>query len=105
MKIVIQRVTKASVTINQSIKSSISKGYLILLGIGCEDGQDDIDWLTHKILNLRIFEDEKGVMNKSILEVKGDILVVSQFTLWQATKGNRPSWIKAAPHSPINSTL
>ena len=100
MKIVIQRVTKASVTINQSIKSSINKGYLILLGIGCEDGQEDIDWLTHKIVNLRIFDDEKGVMNKSILEVKGDILVVSQFTLMASyKKGNRPSWIKAAPHS------
>jgi len=97
MKVVIQRVSKASVTIENSIVASISHGLLILLGIVDEDTQDDIYWLTNKITNLRIFSDENGVMNKSVLEINGDIIVVSQFTLHALTKkGNRPSYINAA---------
>ncbi len=99
MKVVIQRVSHASVTINGNTKASIGKGFLILLGIGCEDGQEDIDWLVKKTVNLRVFDDENGVMNRSILDDGGDIIVVSQFTLMASTKkGNRPSWIHAAPH-------
>ncbi|SDB55757.1 D-tyrosyl-tRNA(Tyr) deacylase [Flavobacteriaceae bacterium MAR_2010_188] len=97
MKVVIQRVSKASVEINGKIVSSISNGLLILLGIVNEDQNEDMDWLTNKILNLRIFNDVSGVMNNSILEVQGEIIVVSQFTLHALTKkGNRPSYIKAA---------
>lgn len=97
MRIVIQRVGHASVTINGSWKSSIGKGMLILVGIVQEDTQEDIDWLCKKAVNLRIFDDENGVMNKSVLETGGEILVVSQFTLQASTKkGNRPSYIKAA---------
>lgn len=99
MRIVIQRVSHASVTINKQVKSSIGNGYLILLGIGKEDTEEDIDWLVKKIISLRIFDDEMGVMNRSIMDVKGEILVVSQFTLMASyKKGNRPSWIHAAPH-------
>ena len=99
MKVVIQRMNHASVTINGNTKASIGKGFLILLGIGCEDGQEDIDWLVKKTVNLRVFDDENGVMNRSILDDGGDIIVVSQFTLMASTKkGNRPSWIHAAPH-------
>lgn len=99
MKAVIQRVSHASVTIEGSIKSSIEKGYLILLGICNEDSQEDIDWLVHKIVNLRIFDDENGVMNRNILDANGNIIVVSQFTLMASyKKGNRPSWIRAAGH-------
>lgn len=97
MKVVIQRVTKASVTINDREVASIGNGLLVLLGIVADDTQDDIDWLSNKIRNLRIFEDENGVMNKSIIEANGDVIVVSQFTLHASTKkGNRPSYIKAA---------
>jgi D-tyrosyl-tRNA(Tyr) deacylase len=97
MKIVIQRVLESSVTINGKIKSSIEKGLLILLGIEDADTDEDIKWLCQKIVNLRIFPDENGVMNKSILESDGDILIVSQFTLHASTKkGNRPSYIKAS---------
>ena len=97
MKVVIQRVTRASVTIEQQLFSSIGKGMLILVGIQSDDTDDDINWLTSKIVNLRIFDDENGVMNKSILEDGGEILVISQFTLHASTKkGNRPSYIKAA---------
>ena len=97
MRIVIQRVSRASVTIEGNCKSAIGKGMLILVGIEEADGQEDIDWLCKKIANLRIFDDENGVMNKSILEDGGEILVVSQFTLHASTKkGNRPSYIKAA---------
>jgi D-tyrosyl-tRNA(Tyr) deacylase len=97
MKIVIQRVLESSVTINGKIKSSIEKGLLILLGIEDADTDEDIKWLCQKIVNLRIFPDENGVMNKSILESDGDILIVSQFTLHASTKkGNRPSFIKAS---------
>ena len=97
MRIVIQRVSKASVTIEEKIKSSIAKGYLILLGIEHEDGQEDIDWLCKKIVQLRIFKDEEGKMNRSIKDIEGEIIVVSQFTLHASTKkGNRPSYIRAA---------
>lgn len=97
MRTVIQRVARASVIIDGKTKSQISSGMLILLGICEEDGKEDIEWLVKKIANLRIFDDEKGVMNKSILEVDGDIMVVSQFTLYASyKKGNRPSWFKAA---------
>ena len=97
MRVVIQRTTHAAVTINGLQKSAIGKGMLILVGIEDSDGTEDIDWLCRKIVNLRIFDDENGVMNRSILETKGDILVVSQFTLHASTKkGNRPSYIRAA---------
>lgn len=99
MRTVIQRVAHASVTINGTCKSKIGKGFLVLLGIEEADGQEDIDWLCKKIVNLRVFEDEAGVMNKSIMEEDGEILVISQFTLMASTKkGNRPSYIKAAKH-------
>ena len=81
MRTVIQRVTHASVTIKGTCKSSIGKGLLVLLGIEEEDSEDDIDWLCKKIINLRIFEDEAGIMNKSVLDINGEILVISQFTL------------------------
>lgn len=99
MKAVIQRVSHASVAIEGRVKSQIDNGYLILLGIGNEDNQEDIDWLVHKIVNLRIFDDENGVMNRNILDINGNIIVVSQFTLMASyKKGNRPSWIRAAGH-------
>ena len=99
MRIVIQRVSHASVTINQQVKSSIGMGFLILLGIGKDDIEEDINWLVKKIIGLRIFDNEMGVMNRSIMDINGEILVVSQFTLMASyKKGNRPSWIHAAPH-------
>ena len=97
MRVVIQRVSHASVTIDGQCKSSIGKGMLVLVGIEEPDSAEDIGWLCKKIVNLRIFDDEQGVMNKSILEDGGDILVISQFTLHASTKkGNRPSYIRAA---------
>ena len=94
---VIQRVSRAEVKINDFIKSAIDKGLLVLVGIEEADGDDDIEWLAAKIINLRIFNDDQGVMNVSVKEDAGDILVVSQFTLQASTKkGNRPSYIKAA---------
>ena len=97
MKVIIQRVSKASVTIEYKKVASIKNGLLILLGIENEDGADDINWLSNKIVNLRIFSDEQGVMNKSLLDTNGDAIIVSQFTLHASTKkGNRPSYIKAA---------
>ena len=97
MRAVIQRVSKASVTIDQNVAASIGNGLLVLLGIINEDTQEDIHWLCKKIANLRIFPDEQGIMNKSLLDCDGDILVVSRFTLHASTKkGNRPSYIKAA---------
>lgn len=97
MKVVIQRVSQASVTISQKIVANIQLGLLVLVGIEESDTQDDIDWLVNKIVNLRIFGDENEVMNLSIKEVNGDIIVVSQFTLHASTKkGNRPSYLKAA---------
>lgn len=97
MKTVTQRVQHASVTIDGQIKSKIGKGLLILVGIEDRDTHEDIEWLAKKITNLRIFDDENGVMNRSCIEVEGEILVVSQFTLQASTKkGNRPSYIKAS---------
>jgi D-tyrosyl-tRNA(Tyr) deacylase len=94
---VVQRVSTATVTIENRIKSSIAGGLLVLLGIEDADSQEDIEWLASKIANLRIFNDEHGVMNVSVIDSNGDILVVSQFTLHASTKkGNRPSYIKAA---------
>ena len=99
MRIVIQRVSHASVTIEGQVKSKIGKGYLILLGIESSDNQEDINWLVKKIVGLRVFEDENGVMNLPIADVNGDIIVVSQFTLMASyKKGNRPSWLRAATH-------
>lgn len=100
MRVVIQRVSRASVSIGGKEKSSIGRGYMILLGIGSDDGTEDIQWLVRKIIGLRVFDDAKGVMNLNIHDVGGDILVVSQFTLMASyKKGNRPSWLRAAPHS------
>lgn len=109
MRVVIQRVSHASVTINGNCKSAIKEGLLVLVGIEEADGQEDIEWLCKKIPNLRIFDDENGVMNKSVLDVNGEILVISQFTLHASTKkGNRPSYIKAAKHEisvPLYNTF
>lgn len=100
MKIVIQRVSHASVTINGEVKSAIGRGFLILLGIADDDTREDMEWLVKKTAALRIFDDEQGVMNLPITAIDGDILVISQFTLLASyKKGNRPSWIHAAPHS------
>jgi len=97
LKAVIQRVTNASVTINGSVKSKITSGLLVLLGVEDADTSEDIEWLSSKIVNLRIFADSNDVMNLSVKEIQGDILLVSQFTLHASTKkGNRPSYIKAA---------
>lgn len=97
MRVVIQRVKEASVTIDGTVKSAIENGLLILLGIEAADTSEDIEWLCRKINNLRIFGDEKGLMNLSIQDIQGAYLVVSQFTLHASTKkGNRPSYIKAA---------
>lgn len=97
MKAVIQRVSQASVTIDGKIKSSIGSGLLILLGIEDADTNEDIEWLSSKIINLRIFNDEGGVMNLSLKDINGELILVSQFTLHASTKkGNRPSYIKAA---------
>ena len=99
MRIVIQRVKNASVTIEGNVKSAIQQGFLILLGIGDDDNNEDIDWLVRKVIGLRIFDDENGVMNRNIMETGGDALVVSQFTLMASyKKGNRPSYIHAAKH-------
>ena len=99
MRIVIQRVSKASVTIAGKVKSAIGKGYLILLGIEETDSSADVDWLVRKVIGLRVFDDEQGVMNRSIMDVGGEILVISQFTLFASyKKGNRPSWLRAARH-------
>ena len=98
MKVVIQRVIQASVTIQQQLHASIGRGMMILVGIQADDHEEDIEWLSSKICNLRIFDDENGIMNRSILETAGEILAVSQFTLMARTKkGNRPSYIDAAP--------
>lgn len=97
MKAVIQRVSKASVTIEGNKVANINSGLLVLLGIVNDDTQEDIKWLSNKISNLRIFSDENGVMNESLLQIKGDAIVVSQFTLQASTKkGNRPSYLRAA---------
>ncbi len=97
MRTVIQRVSHASVTINGTVKSAIEKGLLVLVGIEDADTEEDIQWLCKKIVGLRVFDDEQGVMNKNIQDARGDILVISQFTLFASTKkGNRPSYIRAA---------
>jgi len=97
MRIVIQRVSHASVTIDGICKSAIKEGFMILVGIEEADNQEDAEWLCKKIINLRVFDDENGVMNKSILDIDGNILVISQFTLHASyKKGNRPSYIHAA---------
>ena len=97
MKAVIQRVSQASVTINHKLQSSISEGLLVLLGITETDSSGDSKWLSNKILNLRIFDDASGVMNRSLLDIDGEVIIVSQFTLLASTKkGNRPSYIRAA---------
>ena len=97
MRVVIQRVRKASVSIEGKVKSAINQGLLILLGIEDADENDDIDWLVKKISQLRIFDDENGVMNRSVMDIDGEALVVSQFTLHASTKkGNRPSYIRAS---------
>lgn len=99
MRIVIQKVTHCSVEIEGKIKSSIGKGLLVLVGVEDRDTDNDIEWLSNKIVNMRIFEDANGVMNLSVKDVDGEILIVSQFTLQASTKkGNRPSYIKASKH-------
>lgn len=99
MRTVIQRVKRASVKVHGSIVSSIGEGLLILLGIEAADTEEDIEWLCRKIIGLRIFDDEEGIMNRNILDVGGEIIVVSQFTLMASyKKGNRPSWLRAAGH-------
>ena len=99
MRIVIQRVSRASVTIEGTVKSAIEKGYLILIGVCEEDTMEDVEWLVRKVVGLRVFDDENGVMNKSIMDVDGNVLVISQFTLFASyKKGNRPSWLRAAKH-------
>lgn len=99
MRAVIQRVTHASVTINGQVKSAIQQGFLILLGVCDEDTMEDVEWLTKKIAALRVFDDENHVMNRSIIDIEGEALVVSQFTLYASyKKGNRPSWFRAGSH-------
>jgi len=99
MRAVIQRVKHASVTIEGSVKSSIGQGFLVLLGVCNEDTTEDVEWLVKKIANLRVFDDDEGVMNRSLLDVQGEALVVSQFTLYASyKKGNRPSWFRAGSH-------
>ena len=99
MRAVIQRVTHASVTINGQVKSAIQQGFLILLGVCDEDTMEDVEWLTKKIAALRVFDDENHVMNRSIIDIEGEALVVSQFTLFASyKKGNRPSWFRAGSH-------
>ena len=97
MRAVIQRVSQASVTIGNEVRSEINTGVLVFLGIEEADGKEDIEWLCKKIVNMRIFPDEEGIMNKCLIDIEGEILVVSQFTLHASTKkGNRPSYIRAA---------
>lgn len=99
MRAVIQRVTHASVTINGQVKSAIQQGFLILLGVCDEDTMEDVEWLTKKIAALRVFDDENHVMNRSIIDIEGEALVISQFTLYASyKKGNRPSWFRAGSH-------
>lgn len=99
MRIVIQRVKHASVSISGKVKSAIQEGFLILVGVCGEDTKEDAEWLAKKVVGLRVFDDDEGVMNRSILETGGDMLVISQFTLFASyKKGNRPSWFRAATH-------
>ena len=97
MRVIIQRVSEASVSIDSQVNAKIKEGLMILVGISSEDNHEDIDWLTQKIINLRVFNDENGKMNLSLLDVKGEVLLISQFTLFASTKkGNRPSFIQSA---------
>ena len=99
MKVVIQRVKESSVEIDNKIKAEIGKGLLILIGISQDDSKTDAEWLVNKVLNIRIFNDSDGIMNKSVVDIQGEILIISQFTLMASTrKGNRPSYIKSASH-------
>lgn len=99
MRVVIQRVSRASVTIDENIKSAIGQGLLVLVGFEAADTEEDVQWITRKLVGLRIFNDENGVMNRSVIDINGEILIVSQFTLHAMTaKGNRPSYIRAAGH-------
>lgn len=100
MRTVIQRVKKASVSVDGQTTAAIGQGLLLLLGIEATDGEEDLQWLCRKVLSLRIFDDASGVMNRSIMDIEGEVIVVSQFTLMASyKKGNRPSWIRAAGHS------
>ena len=100
MRVVIQRVSEASVSVDQTLVGQIGQGLMVLLGVEAADTQEDIDWLANKTLNLRIFNDTAGIMNSSLVEIDGQLLVISQFTLMASTKkGNRPSYIKAANHT------
>ena len=100
MRLLIQRVTEARCHISGEVFSQIGKGLVVLVGVGCDETQEDIEWLAKKLVQLRIFDDAEGVMNLSVQDVEGDVMVVSQFTLHAMTKkGNRPSWIKAAPEA------
>ncbi len=100
MRVVIQRVSHASVSIEDTVKSAIKQGYLVLVGIEEADNEEDIQWLSRKIVGLRVFDDENGVMNKSVTDIDGEILVISQFTLWASyKKGNRPSYLRAGSHA------
>ena len=99
MRAVIQRVSRASVIIEGTVKAEIRQGFLILLGVCDEDSQEDVEWLVKKVSNLRVFNDDNGIMNRSIIETGGNCLVVSQFTLFASyKKGNRPSWFRAGSH-------
>ncbi|HSQ80888.1 MAG TPA: D-aminoacyl-tRNA deacylase [Casimicrobiaceae bacterium] len=98
MRALVQRVREASVTVDGSVTGAIGAGLLVLAGIGIDDADDDLEWVARKLADLRIFDDERGVMNRSVRDVDGEILAVSQFTLYGSTqKGNRPSWSAAAP--------
>jgi D-tyrosyl-tRNA(Tyr) deacylase len=100
MRVLIQRVTEARCRIDGEVFSEIGAGLVVLVGVGHDDGTEDIEWLTKKLVQLRIFDDAEGVMNLSVQDVEGEVMLVSQFTLHAMTKkGNRPSWIKAAPES------
>ncbi len=100
MRILIQRVTEARCRIEGEVFSEIGAGLVVLVGVGYDDGAEDIEWLTKKLVQLRIFDDEAGIMNRSVQDVEGDVMLISQFTLHAMTKkGNRPSWIKAAPEA------
>ena len=100
MRLLIQRVTEARCRIDGEVYSEIGKGLVVLVGIGNDEGREDIEWLTKKLVQLRIFDDEAGVMNLSVQDIAGEVMIVSQFTLHAMTKkGNRPSWIKAAPEA------
>ncbi len=100
MRLLIQRVTKARCHIDGKVHSEIGRGLVVLVGIGNDETKEDIEWLTKKLVQLRIFDDEAGIMNLSVQNIAGDVMIVSQFTLHAMTKnGNRPSWIKAAPEA------